>query len=72
MLSVKGRFVDGVARPVEPVEGYDQEEVIITFLRGEDKEDEAERAQFAEWKGASMRTLQEMWDNDKDAVYDTL
>ena len=33
MLSVKGHFVDGVARPVEPVEGYDQEEVIITFLR---------------------------------------
>ena len=29
MLSVKGRFVDGVARPVEPVEGYDQEEVAL-------------------------------------------
>lgn len=69
MLSVKGRFVDGVARPVEPVEGYDQEEVIITFLR---RDDDAERAEFAEWKGASSRVLQEYWDNDKDAVYDTL
>lgn len=69
MLSVKGRFVDGVARPVEPVEGYDQEEVIITFLR---RDDGAERAEFAEWKGASSRVLQEYWDNDKDAVYDTL
>ena len=69
MLSVKGRFVDGVARPVEPVEGYDQEEVIITFLRGNE---DAERAEFAEWKGASARTLQEIWDNDKDAVYDKL
>jgi len=69
MLSVKGRFVDGVARPVEPVEGYDQEEVIITFLRDVN---EAERAVFADWKGASSRTLQELWDNDKDAIYDTL
>ena len=69
MLSVKGRFVDGVARPVEPVEGYDQEEVIITFLRDVD---EAERAVFADWKVASSRTMQELWDNDKDAIYDTL
>lgn len=69
MLSVKGHFVDGVARPVEPVEGFDQEEVIITFLRSDD---EAERAAFTEWKGASVRTLQELWDNDQDAVYDTL
>lgn len=28
----------------------------------------AERAEFAKWKGASARTLQELWDNDKDAV----
>ncbi len=69
MLSVKGRFVDGVAWPAEPVEGYDQEEVTITFLRGDD---EAERSQFAEWKAASNRTLQELWDNDQDAIYDTL
>jgi|GEM_PF-2578272 len=69
MLSVKDHFVDGVARPVEPVEGYDQEEVIITFLRSEE---DAERAEFAEWKGASARTLQEIWDNDKDAVYNRL
>lgn len=55
LLSVKGRFVDGVARPIEPVEGYNQEEVIITFLRGDN---DAERALFAEWKGASMRSLE--------------
>lgn len=36
MLSVKGRFDDGVARPVQPVEGYVQEEVIIKFLRDVD------------------------------------
>lgn len=34
-------------------------------------EKDAERTEFAEWKGASARTLQELWDNDKDAVYDT-
>ncbi len=54
MLCVRGQFVDGVARPAEPIEGYDQEEVIITFLRGDD---EAEQALLAEWKGASMRSL---------------
>jgi hypothetical protein len=36
------------------------------------REEDAERAEFAEWKGASVRTLQELWDNDKDAVYDAL
>ena len=69
MLSVKGRFVDGAARPIEPVEGCDEKEVIITFLTSDE---DTERAEFAEWKGASARTLQEIWDNDKDAVYDTL
>jgi hypothetical protein len=33
--------------------------------------DFAERVDFAEWKCASERTLQELWENDKDAVYDT-
>lgn len=68
MLSVKGHFADGVARPVDPVEGYDEREVIITFLTSDE---DAERAEFADWKRASARTLQEIWDNDKDAVYDT-
>lgn len=35
------------------------------------QQENAERAEFAEWKGASGRTLQEVWDNDKDAGYDT-
>ncbi len=34
------------------------------------REEDSERAEFAEWKGASARTLQEIWDNDKDAIYD--
>ncbi len=69
MLSVKGRFINGVARPIEPVEGFDEKDVIITFLTSDE---DVERAEFAEWKGASARTLQEIWDNDKDAIYDTL
>jgi hypothetical protein len=32
MLSIKGRFQDGVAQPFEPVEGYDGQLVVITFL----------------------------------------
>jgi hypothetical protein len=32
MLSIKGRFQDGVAQPLEPVSGYDGQPVIITFL----------------------------------------
>ena len=32
MLAVKGRFINGVAHPEEPVMGCDQEDVIITFL----------------------------------------
>jgi hypothetical protein len=32
MLTIKGRVKDGVVYPSEPVAGYDQEEVLITFL----------------------------------------
>jgi hypothetical protein len=32
MLTIKGRLKDGVVYPSEPVAGYDQEEVLITFL----------------------------------------
>lgn len=35
-------------------------------------EEEAERTEFSEWKVESARTLQEIRDNDKDAVYDSL
>ncbi len=35
MLSVKGQFKDGVARPAEPLEGRDGQPVIITFLEEE-------------------------------------
>ena len=32
MISVKGTFQNGVAQPVEPIEGRDGQPVIITFL----------------------------------------
>jgi hypothetical protein len=32
MLSVKGLFHNGVAQPDEPIEGYEGQPVIITFL----------------------------------------
>lgn len=32
MLSVKGKFQDGVAQPAEPIEGRNGQTVIITFL----------------------------------------
>ena len=35
MLSVKGMFQNGVAQPVEPIEGHDGQPVIITFLDGD-------------------------------------
>jgi hypothetical protein len=35
MLSVKGVFENGVARPVDPVKGYEGQVVIITFLEEE-------------------------------------
>ena len=35
MLSVKGQFKDGVAQPLEPVEGREGQPVIIVFLEEE-------------------------------------
>lgn len=35
MLSVKARFANGVAQPVEPVEGREGQPVIITFVQEE-------------------------------------
>jgi predicted DNA-binding antitoxin AbrB/MazE fold protein len=32
MLSVKGKFQNGVAQPYEPVAGKEGQEVVITFL----------------------------------------
>lgn len=32
MLSVKGKFQNGVAQPTEPIEGHDGQTVLITFL----------------------------------------
>jgi hypothetical protein len=35
MLSVKGMFENGTARPVEPIKGRDGQAVIITFIEEE-------------------------------------
>lgn len=32
MLSVKGIFQNGIAKPAQPIDGYDGQSVIITFL----------------------------------------
>ncbi len=32
MLTIKGRIKDGIIYPAEPVAGYDEEDVLITFL----------------------------------------
>ena len=47
MLSVKGQFKDGVARPLEPVEGREGQPVIITFLEEEMAELVAEELESA-------------------------
>ena len=47
MLSVKGLFQNGVARPVEPVEGYEGKTVIITFLEEEPPKTEDSHLQEA-------------------------
>ncbi len=36
------------------------------------REEDAERSQFADWQTASYRSLWELWDNEQDAVYDKL
>lgn len=37
-----------------------------------DNEETDEAEHIAEWLNASKRALQEVWDNDEDAVYDNL
>lgn len=36
------------------------------------REEDAERALLADWQALSYRSLWEIWDNDADAIYDTL
>lgn len=36
------------------------------------REEEAERELMADWQALSYRSLWEIWDNESDAVYDTL
>jgi hypothetical protein len=49
MLSIKGTFRDGVARPNEPVEGRDGRTVLITFL-DEDAASPYPPAQDSDWE----------------------
>ena len=57
MLSVKGRFKQGVAQPVEPVAGYDGQPVIITFL------DEDASQPLAASDTAGWETLMQLVEN---------
>ena len=36
------------------------------------REEDAERSLLADWQALSYRSLWEIWDNESDAVYDTL
>lgn len=36
------------------------------------REEESERALFADWQAASYRSFWEIWGNEEDAVYDKL
>ncbi len=48
MISVKGKFKNGVALPLEPVEeNYEGQSVIITFLEKEAREVSAEKTNGA-------------------------
>jgi predicted DNA-binding antitoxin AbrB/MazE fold protein len=47
VLSVKGVFREGVAQPLEPVEGREGQSVIITFLGDETTELTAEEMESA-------------------------
>ena len=53
MLSVRGIFKDGMAQPVEDIEGRDNQPVIIMFL--EDEEIKSLEAEF--------RFEEDDWDN---------
>lgn len=35
-------------------------------------EDETEEEEWVAWQALSYRTLWELWDNEQDAIYDTL
>jgi hypothetical protein len=36
------------------------------------EQEDSKDPDFADMRGMSQRTLQEYWDNDEDALYDTL
>ncbi len=55
MFSIRGRFHNGSAQPLEPVEGREGQPVIITFL--EDNLSQTAVNEEAEW--ASLRQLLE-------------
>jgi hypothetical protein len=48
LLSVKGVFKEGVACPIEKIEGHDGQQVVITFLDNE-LTDQAKDEEEAAW-----------------------
>lgn len=49
MISVKGVFQDGVAKPIDVVEGRDGQVVIITFLEEKETPQELVTEQDGDW-----------------------
>lgn len=44
----------------------------LDAFSAQQREETAERALLADWQALSYRSLWEVWDNDSDAIYDTL
>jgi hypothetical protein len=57
MLSVRGIFKDGMAQPMEDIEGRDNQPVIIMFLEDEEIKSREARFRYAESDG------EDDWDN---------
>jgi predicted DNA-binding antitoxin AbrB/MazE fold protein len=66
-MSVAARYEDGVFKPIEKVEGASKEKVYQIFS----EEELASLRENLTWLTASERSF-EFWDNEDDAVYDSL
>jgi predicted DNA-binding antitoxin AbrB/MazE fold protein len=66
-MSVAARYEDGVFKPIEKVEGASKEKVYQIFS----EEELASLRENLTWLTASERSF-EFWDNEDDAIYDSL
>jgi predicted DNA-binding antitoxin AbrB/MazE fold protein len=66
-MSIPARFENGVFRPLEEVQGASRETVYRVFS---DEELRGLRDELG-WLKAAERSF-EFWDNEEDAVYDSL